>query len=156
LQSYEHGELHKAPTLKHSGPQLSQRRFPQSPCAASRSSLRHYVPRRRQYPALENTWSREIIFGGPGISCRERASSGSPVRVWKIVAQGLQAIVKSASRNCHFLVTNQGQKAVLSVVRSSGYPEAAADNRARTCFGGSGARSWVEDASIPNSRHPRQ
>ena len=49
--------------------------------------------------------SREIILEVPGTSCQERASSGSPVRVCNMVVQDPRAIVKGASRNCHFLVT---------------------------------------------------
>ena len=71
------------------------------------------------------------------------------------------AIVKGASRNCHFFVTRGspgwvGRSLGLapSVVHSSDYPEVAEDSRARTYFGDPVACSRLEDALRPNLGHP--
>jgi hypothetical protein len=111
-------------------------------------------------------------MGGPGTSCRERASSGSPVRVCKHPSArrngNCQRSITKLSFVCYLEWNTVTREALLvaplrtspclalSVVRSSDCPEGAAGNRARTCFGGPAACSWLVDAWLPDLKHPRK
>jgi len=77
---------------------LRCRRYLQHRRVRRNSALGQSLPDSLRAPKQNsNRRSRDLL--------RERASSGLPVLIYKILAQGARANVKEASRNCHFLVT---------------------------------------------------